>query len=232
MTRCFWLLTAAVLIAGGCASNRDTLARAPAGLPTPAPAGPAWIDLLGPERQAGWAMADGQGGEADVFAVEDGTLHIFGGWPHRYIAYRERRFTDFTLHVEYKVSPGANSGVFLSARLDDPVQTGLEIQVLDDHGLAPHRHGAGALYDVATPMFNLSRPAGQWNSYDITLEDDRLSVVMNGWLVLDVDLDQMTEPIGKFDTPYAELSREGYLMLQDHGGEVWYRNIRIRPAGG
>src|SRR5690606_15827535 len=107
---------------------------------------------------------------------------------------------------------------------------GWEIHVLEDHGKAPDKNSCGSIYDVATPMFNLSRPAGELNSYDVRLPGGEVDVIMNGWRIIHTNLDQMTMKIGKFATPCAELPREGLLALQDHGGEVWYRNILVRPA--
>jgi len=100
--------------------------------------------------------------------------------------------------------------------------------VLGDHGRPPSTHSCGALYDVAAPMFNLSRPAGKWNSCDMTCQGQDLEVVMNGWKILDVDLSKMTMRIGKFPTPLAALPQEGHVLLQDHHDEVWYRNIRVK----
>jgi len=87
----------------------------------------------------------------------------------------------------------------------------------------------GSLYDVACPMFNMARPAGEWNSYDISVQERRVVVHVNGWKVLDTDLARMTMPIGKFPIAFAELPLEGMIALQDHGGEAWFRNIWIRP---
>jgi hypothetical protein len=151
-------------------------------------------------------------------------------YPLRYAAFTGQPFEDFELHVEFKLAPRANSGIFLRAQSDDPVQRGFEIQVLEDHGETPSKHGSGAVYDVVTPMFNLARPAGEWNSYDIRLVGTELEVVMNGWLVVKTDLSQMTESYGKFTIPYADLPREGMIMIQDHGGEAWYRNLLVRPV--
>ncbi|MCL4218096.1 MAG: DUF1080 domain-containing protein, partial [Candidatus Hydrogenedentes bacterium] len=67
------------------------------------------------------------------------------------------------------------------------------------------------------------------NSYDITLRDGRIIIVFNGWKVVDTDFALMTTPLGKFEAPYAQLPEAGSIMLQDHGGEVWYRNLLIRP---
>jgi hypothetical protein len=199
----------------------------PRGLPTPPPQGPEWENLLSEANRARWRNATD---DTAIFALEDGMLHIFGRslYPLRYVAFGEEKLTDFELHLEFKVARGANSGVFLRAHPNDPVRRGFEVQVLDDHGDPPHKNGSGAIYDVVTPMFNLARPAGAWNSYDITVRGSAVVVVVNGWKVIDIDLAQMTEPLGKFSIPYAELPRGGVLMLQDHGGEVWYRNILVK----
>ena len=200
----------------------------PAGEPTPPPDGEGWIDLLDATHQAGWRNITDDTG---IFAIEDGVLHISGSTlpPLRYVGYTERTFGDFELHLEFKVTWRANSGVFLRATPGDPVHRGFEVQVLDDHGQPPCKNGSGSIYDVVTPMFNMARPRGLWNSYDITVDGSRIIVIMNGWKVIDTDFAKMTEPIGKFSIPFAELPRDGIIALQDHGGEVWYRNIRVRP---
>mgnify|MGYP006278591523 CR=1 FL=1 len=201
----------------------------PEGAPTPAPTGGGWVNLLDAEHAPGWSNA---GDDKDIFEITaDGMLHIYGKSlaTLRYATYTEP-FSDFDLHLEFRVASGANSGVFLRSTPNDPVYRGFEVQVLDDAGESPHKNGSGAIYDVVTPMFNMARPAGQWNSYDISLRGPEVKITMNGWLVVHTDLSKMTEPLGKFEIPYAELPGEGHLMLQDHGGEVWYRNIYIKPV--
>jgi hypothetical protein len=211
----------------GCAYWLRARDPAPAGLPTPPPDGDEWAHLLDEAHAAGWVNITD---DKEIFDIRDGTLHIYGRsvWPLRYVGYVAQPFSDFDLHIEVKVSKRANSGIFLRVQPDDPVQRGFEIQVLDDHGRPPSKTGSGAIYDVVTPMFNMARPAGEWNSYDITVQGTQVTVIMNGWKVIDTDFALMTEPYGKFTLPYADLPREGLLALQDHGGEVWYRNIVIR----
>lgn len=206
--------------------SRPTLP-VPVGTCTPPPSGPGWINLLDPEHRDGWRNITD---DKDIFALEGEQLHIFGHtvYPLRYVGYERERFGDFELHLEVKVTPGANSGIFLRAQPNDPVYRGFEVQVLEDHGDAPHKNGSGALYDVVTPMYNMALPAGEWNSYDITVIGGEVIVFMNGWRVVHANLDQMTQPLGKFTTPFATLPRDGLLLLQDHGGEVWYRNIWIK----
>ncbi|GMV99550.1 MAG: hypothetical protein AMXMBFR84_06890 [Candidatus Hydrogenedentota bacterium] len=199
----------------------------PNGQPTPAPSETGWINLLDKENAKNWKNVTD---DAEIFEIANNELHIFGKtlFPLRYVAYGDQTFSDFDLHIEYKVERKANSGVFLRAHPDDPVVRGFEVQVLDDFGRPPNRHTSGAIYDVVSPMHNMSRPRGQWNSFDISVVNKEISVRMNGWLVVTSDFGQMTEPLGKFKVPYTELPLEGLLALQDHGGEVWYRNIWIR----
>ena len=77
-------------------------------------------------------------------------------------------------------------------------------------------------------MFNMSRPAGQWNSLDITCQGRVLVVYMNGWKILDVDLSKMTSPIGEFATPYAQMALDGFIFVEDRIGEAWFRNFLVK----
>jgi hypothetical protein len=218
------LLLAAPAICGWSAEEAERL---PEGQPTPRPEGEGWIDLFSGENVAGWRNVTDD--EADIFSIEDGVFHIAGQKPTRYIAFMPRTFGDFELHIEFKLTENANSGVFFRSDPADPVQAGMEVQVLDGAGTQPTRGNCGALYDVASPMFNMVRPTGEWNSFDIRCVGPDLQVFCNGWMVLHVDLSKLTMPVGKFDTPLAELPHNGHIILQDHGGEVWFRNLVVRP---
>lgn len=210
----------------GCFGGGASGGRVPEGAPTARPEGDGWLDLFDASHEGAWKNVtdDAQG----IFELKEGVFHVPGGAGTHYIALTSDSFGDFQLHIEFKVAKGANSGVFVRSDPNDPVYRGIEVQVLDDFGQAPNKNGSGSIYDVVTPMFNLARPAGDWNSYDITCRGPEMEVVMNGWRVVSTDLSKMTMPIGKFDTPLAELPREGHVILQDHGGEVWFRNLVIK----
>lgn len=200
----------------------------PMGASTPRPEGEGWVDLLAADHVSLWRNV---GDNKNIFEVQDGVLHIFGRtvYPLRYVTYTGETFGDFDLHLEFKVARRANSGVFLRTQPNDPVNRGFEVQVLEDFGKRPTKNSCGSIYDVVTPMFNLSRPAGEWNSFDISVKGKQVTVVMNGWKIVDTDLSQMTTPLGKFAIAYNDLPLEGNIALQDHGGEVWFRNIVIKP---
>lgn len=210
----------------GCTVKHASAGRIPEGTPTARPEGDGWIDLFAEPHAGAWKnVTDDTTG---IFELKDGLFHVPGGSGTHYVALMSESFADFQLHIEFKVAKGANSGVFVRSDPKDPVYRGIEVQVLDDCGQAPNKNGSGSIYDVVTPMFNLARPAGEWNSYDITCRGSEMEVVMNGWRVVSTDLAKMTMPIGKFDTPLAQLPREGNVILQDHGGEVWFRNLVIK----
>jgi hypothetical protein len=198
----------------------------PQGEPTAPPQEEGWVNLLDEAHAGGWKNI---GDDRDIFEVKDGMLHIPGTFGKlRYAGYAAESFGDFDLHLEFKVTTRANSGVFLRVPPTESVFRGFEVQVLDDHGRPPTWHTSGAIYDIVTPMLNMSRPTGEWNSYDMSVVGSHVTVRMNGWLVIDTDFSKMTKPLGKFDAPYAEMPKEGLIAFQDHGGEVWYRSVFVK----
>jgi hypothetical protein len=147
------------------------------------------------------------------------------------------KYGDFVLEIEYKIPvKEANSGIYLrTSDLNDPVETGIEIQVLhSEPGVPLRRNSAGAVYDLVVPSKNAQKD-GVWNKYIITCKGAKISVNLNGETVSEVDLDQYSKlhqnPDGsqnKFTRPLKDFARTGYIGLQDHGLPVWYRNVRIK----
>lgn len=146
------------------------------------------------------------------------------GW-QRYDAYllSEKKYGDFVLDFEYMYPPGGNSGVFFRVGdRDDPVQQGIEIQILDSSEkkgeIGPHDHG-GVIRTVG-PSKNMSRPPNQWNRMIVTCVGSRLQVELNGEPIVDTQLDQ---------GPMKDRPLEGYIGFQDHGepNDLKFRNIRI-----
>lgn len=189
-----------------------------------------WIDLFNGQDLTGWIAKPGS------WTVEDGILTRKGGGD----IWSEQTFGDFTLDVEFKLDAGTNSGVFLrTANIEDCVQTGIEMQVLDSYGKPqPDKHDCGAIYDCLAPSKNMVKPAGEWNHVSITCRGSRIQVEMNGQPIIDMDLDRWTEagknPDGspnKYQTAYKDMPRRGRIGFQDHGKPVWYRNVRVRPLG-
>lgn len=139
----------------------------------------------------------------------------------------DRKLADFSLRLEFRITRGCNSGVCVRAvpyngQPDEtlPSHTGYEVQILDDAGQPASTTGSGSFYGVLAPRANAARPAGAWNTLDIIGRGPRLQVTLNGQVVQDVD--QTAFPAIK-DRP-----REGYLLLQNHGHDAEFRNLRLR----
>lgn len=169
--------------------------------------------------------------------VKDGTLTP--GKKAGYLWTKEK-FGDFVLEAEFKMDAGTNSGVFIrTGNPKDPVQTGMEIQVLDSAGKEQvDKHDCGALYDCLAPTKNAARKPGEWNTFVITCQGPMVTIELNGEKVLEADLDKWDtadkNPDGspnKYKQAVKDFPREGYVGLQEHGKSVWFRNIRIKTLG-
>ena len=151
-------------------------------------------------------------------------------------------YTNFVLHLEWKISSGGNSGVFWAIdeneKYREPYETGPEIQVLDnekhpDGKILSHR--AGSLYDMIQALPESVNPAGEWNTFDITIDykNNIGLVVLNDVTVVEFPVkgpewDEMVSN-SKFATWSAFAKTDtGKIGLQDHDDTVYYRNIKIK----
>ena len=145
------------------------------------------------------------------------------------------KFSDYILDFDFKLAEQTNSGVFLRAA-EHTWLPWPEIQVEDSFGKAPNRHLCGGIYDISAPKVNSVKKPGEWNHMTIMADGSDISVVLNGQLVTDIDLDDWTtagkNPDGsdnKFkNIAYKDLPRTGWIGFQDHGFVVWYRNIKVK----
>ncbi len=223
------------IAAGGCCAAGAacvTQAQAPDNTLTSEEKAQGWKLLFDGKTMNGWGCtsAGSKGWIIDqgaiCYTVRDGGM-----------LYTKDRYGDFELKIDFMVDKGTNSGIFFRwDKLNDPVQTGIEMQVLDSASEAtPGKHSCGAIYDVLAPSENAMKPALEWNSAVIRCKGQYVSITLNGKRIIQLDLNRYTEPHknidgsgNKFGTPYKDMSRVGYIGLQDHGGKVWYKNIKIR----
>lgn len=180
------------------------------------------LDAWTQKAQGGWTI-DAEG----CLAWQKGCGYIW----------TKEQFGNFVLDLDFKVSAGCNSGIFIrTAKPGDPVQTGMEIQVLDSHAKEkPGKNDCCSVYDCLAPSKNAEKKPGEWNHVAITCNENKIEVVLNGEKVIDMDLDQWTEahknPDGsknKYNTAYKDMPRKGHIGIQDHGKAVWYKNITVK----
>ncbi len=192
---------------------------------TPQEQNEGFVPMLNGTDLTGWVVQGGQGG----WEMQDGVLACLGtggGWLRT-----DAQYYDFVWRLEYKISPGGNSGLFLRAtREGNPAFTGMELQILDDHGREPNAHSAMSLYGSRAPDENMSRPAGEWNAVEVSLIGRQLKVIWNGQQVHDVHLDDPDLPWQ--ERKLTERAEVGYLGMQNYGVPVEFRNMRLKVIRG
>ena len=176
---------------------------------------------------------DGWQAKKNGWAVEDGILVRKPG--SGYI-WTKKSYGDFVLDLEVKVSRRCNSGIFFRTDPKNAVQGGFEIQVFDTTGktkLGKHDHGA--LYDALAPSANPAKPVGDWDRFIITCKGPKITVNINGKQVINANLDDWKtgnkNPDGsrnKFKIALKDLPRTGHIGFQDHGQNVWFRNVYLK----
>lgn len=153
----------------------------------------------------------------------------------------KEEFGDFEMSLTYKISEGANSGVFYRAEKADPVHRGFEVQLMDDEGYQK-THGPldakklnGSFYEGKAPEADAAKPVGEWNTLVLRCEGSRQSCLINGVKVFDVDVNDWPEagknPDGtsnKFKVAIKDKPRVGRIGLQNHGQVVWFKDIRVK----
>lgn len=169
------------------------------------------------------------GGKNDVWSIADDCLIHHGeggGWLGT-----QRDLANFILRLEFRMDPGANSGIYLRAPADTShiSRTGMEIQILDDdhpryRDLMPWQY-TGSIYHVAPATRGHLKPAGQWNQLEIRADGPHVVVSLNGSTVVDDRIDRHPD----LEAEHTGLSRKtGRIGLQSHNGHVEFRRIQIR----
>jgi len=226
------LLAAAALALAGCSPTTEiTTARTETTfLSAPASAEIDFERIFDGRTFAGWKLLGKKGAG---FGIKDGILYCAAGGGGKLLT--EKQYANFILRFDFRLSEGANNGVAIRAPFTDRslAYDGMEIQILDDSAEAHrgrHRPAQyhGALYDVLPPERPAPlNPPGRWNSQEIYVKDRRVRVTVNGKLVLDADLNSITDP--KVIQKHPGLFRErGHIGFMGHNDFCEFRDIRIK----
>jgi hypothetical protein len=180
------------------------------------------VPLFNGTNLDGWQLVES--GAINGWSAHDGIL--FNNVPHeedhpsqhfgnlRTVA----EFEDFMLHAETRVPKHGNSGIYLRGIY--------EVQVYDSFGLPPDSHNMGAIYSRIKPTMSAEKPAGEWQTLDITYVNRHATVVLNGARI--IDNQPVLGPTG--GALWPEVDRPGPIYLQgDHTG-IEYRNLLLRPV--
>lgn len=236
------LFLAGVLITSCKSKTSENKAEADA-----SPGDEAWIVLFDGTSTEGWRNYGKETFPTVGWLIEDGTLKCQAsgigeaGGRGGDIIY-DRKFKDFHLKMEWKISEGGNSGIlYLAQEIPNEKiwKSAPEMQILDNERHLDANLGkdgnrkAGSLYDLIPANPQNANPAGEWNMVEVMVYQGTVVHKMNGEVVLEYHLgtDDWNNMVAnsKFkDLPEFGKYGEGYIGLQDHGNDVWFRNIMIK----
>jgi hypothetical protein len=190
---------------------------------------PGFVPLFDGKSLSGWTLI---GGEGRGYVVENGAIvcPADGGGN----LFTKREYGNFAFRFEFLLDPAANNGIGIRAPLEgNAAYQGMEIQILDDHHevyrakIRPEQYH-GSVYGVIPARTGFLKPAGQWNSEEIKANGRRITVTLNGVIILDNDLGIVREPQVLKEHP-GLLRAQGHIGFLGHGSRVVFRNIRVKP---
>jgi len=165
------------------------------------------------------------------YVVENGTIvcPADGGGN----LWTEKEYADFVVRFEFKMEPGGNNGLGIRAPLDgDAAYVGMELQILDDQharykGKIKSEQHHGSIYDVIPARTGYLKPAGEWNEEEVTARGSRITIKLNGVVIVNADLNDVREEAVLKKHPGLR-NKAGHIGFLGHGTRVEFRNIRVK----
>jgi hypothetical protein len=206
-----------------------------------------WVLLFNGKNFDGWRQCNGTAMPAN-WLIEDNAMKVFtaadkqpGQGSNGDILYSTKKFKNFELSIDWKTSKMGNSGIFYNVREvpDKAIYFAApEVQVLDNKDATDNKidsHLAGSLYDILPADPKTCKPAGEWNTIVIKVQDGKVTHTQNGVKVVEYTLwtpewDAMVakSKFKAFPGWIEGIAKDGYIGLQDHGYAIWFRNFKIR----
>lgn len=184
---------------------------------------------------SGWSRIprheDAPANQKPGFEIRDGLLVSIPDAPEDDLWYTRRKIGNATLRVVYKTgAPDANSGIFTRIPIepkskDDAINKGIEVQIQDT---GDDYHCTGVLYSMTKAKARPYKPAGEWNTLEITMRGPRTIVKLNGVVVTDYDgVSEVPPKNGRYEPDRGPRPDSGYIAIQHHGGKdtVWFKEI-------
>ncbi len=176
---------------------------------------------------------DGWSGATNGYAVENGLLYCMPTSGGKLLSSKE--YDNFVLRFEFLVYTNANNGLGVRCPIEgDAAYNGMELQILDDSGsdytqLQPYQYH-GSIYGVVPAKRGSQKPVGQWNVQEVRAIGSKITVVLNGTVIVDADIADIKETIDHKQHPGLH-NAKGHIGWLGHGSRVDWRNIRIKEVG-
>ncbi len=199
-----------------------------------------WVSLFDGKTLNGWHIY-GHRPMNDSWTVQDGAIFFDKSKKALGDLLTDQQYENFHLKYDWKISPKGNSGLIFWVQEDtlkyrQTYHTGPEMQVLDNDGHADGKipkHRAGNLYDLIQGKEGALKPVGEWNTAEIISNRGKLEFIINGVSLLttnygDDNWKQMIAGSKFKQWPDFGTVFKGYIALQNHDCDVWFKNIVIR----
>ncbi len=170
-------------------------------------------------------------GPVDDYEVVDGALRCKAGKGGTLLT--EATYGDFVARLEFKLPPGGNNGLAIrSPGSGNPAYAAMcELQVLDNehpkYAKLDARQYHGSAYGMAAAKRGYLRPTGEWNFQEVTVQGSRIKVELNGSIILDADIAEVTDFMANSAHPGKDL-KSGHFGFAGHNDPVEFRNIQIK----
>jgi hypothetical protein len=212
---------------------------------TPAEKQAGWTLLFDGKSLDGWRGYKRQDAASTRWKVENGALTLPANDGKDTRGARDiistATFDRFELTFDFRVGLGANSGVKYYVLEDLDSAIGHEYQIIDDERHADAKIGlerqTASFYDVMEPKDRKLKPAGEWNTGRVVAMGPNVEHYLNGARVLSYELGSPALKKLIADSKFKDVTRfgtlqKGHILIQDHGDQVWYRNVKIRRLAG
>jgi hypothetical protein len=174
-------------------------------------------------------------GGTSLYSVENGSLVYAAG--ARGNLYTVQQHANFDLRFDYKLTAGADNGIAIrTPQSGDPGYVGMEIQLLDESAerfrtVAPWQSN-GSVCGIVAAKQGFQKPVGEWNSEEIIARGSQITVVLNGFTIIDADVHErnIAETLDGKSHPGLARAR-GYIALMGDTPRVEFRNIRLKDLG-
>ena len=189
---------------------------------------PGFTDLFDGKTLHGWTRVGDRG---SGYLVENGLLVSAPDYHGN--LFTDAEYGNFVLRFDFRLTAGANNGIGIRAPLEgDTAYSGMEIQILDHDAemyrgkLKPAQYH-GSIYDLFPAKTGFLKPVGEWNSEEITADGPHIVVKLNGTVIVDANLDTVTDPEVLKKHPGVKRA-SGHIGLLAHDSRVEFRNLRIK----
>lgn len=185
-----------------------------------------FVSLFNGKDLEGWI------GATNGYSVENGALYCMEKSGGKLLT--AKQYDNFILRFEFLLTTNANNGLGIRCPVEgDAAYNGMELQILDDSGskytaLKPYQYH-GSIYGVAAARRGFQKKVGQWNFQEVRAIGPKITVILNGEVIVDADLSTITETADGKAHPGLH-NPKGHIAWLGHGSRVDWRNIRIKEV--